>query len=227
MSWQVLLVLSLHPRAQALGIASRTGSRRWWCLWWPWAPQGAHYLLRDVACPLPRQAALSSCRILFTWGMWLPVRCLVWRSGGWGVPSPAFDHLAVMSKIYNKKISLLSFFCSYVYRCKFRMVFSPSVWSCVRWRGETNMPNPNQISDTVNHRLKVQNQGTVHPTVTFIQHQPIDTIIKNSQQKQSIPSEVVWHIWTLRHCAEVKSKTLIVDGKEKIHAFSFSKYIQC
>lgn len=53
------------------------------------------------------------------------------------------------------------------------------------------MPNPNQISGTVNHRLRVQNQGTVHPTGTFIQHQPIDTIIKNPQQKQSILSQVV------------------------------------
>lgn len=51
-SWQVLLVLSLHARTQALGIASRTGSRRWWCLQWPWAPEGAHCLFWDVACPL-------------------------------------------------------------------------------------------------------------------------------------------------------------------------------
>lgn len=89
MFWQVLSVLSLHPRTQALGIASHTGSRRWWCLWWPWAPEGVHYLPWDVACPLPRQAALSFCKILFTWGMKLPARCLVWRSGGWSVPSPA------------------------------------------------------------------------------------------------------------------------------------------
>lgn len=226
MSWQVLLVLSLQPRAQALGIASRTGSRRWWCLWWPWAPEGAHYLLWDVACPLPRQAALSSCRILFTWGMWLPVRCLVWRSGGWAVPSPAiWSSRCVIQN--NKKISLLSFFFPYFYRCNsewYSVQVDGAVW---RWRGETNMPNPNQISGTVNHRLRVQNQGTVHPTVTFIQHQPIDTIIKNPQQKQSILSQVVWHLWTLRHYAEVKSKTLILDEKEKNNAFSFSKYIQC
>lgn len=33
--------------------------------------------------------ALSFCRILFTWGTRLPVGCLAWRSGGWGVPGPA------------------------------------------------------------------------------------------------------------------------------------------
>lgn len=97
-----------------------------------------------------------------------------------------------------------------------------AVW---RWRGEMNMPSPSQISGTVSHRLKGQSQGTVHPTVTFIQHQPIDTILKKSQQKQFILSRVVWHIQTLSHSADVKSKTLILDGKgKKNHSFSFTKY---
>lgn len=59
------------------------------------------------------------------------------------------------------------------------------------WR---QMPSPSQIGGTVSQRLKAQSQGMVHPTVIFIQHQHIDTISKKSQQKQSILSQLVWHI---------------------------------
>lgn len=77
---------------------------------------------------------------------------------------------------------------------------------------------------SVAHRLKVQNVRTVHPSGTFIQGQLIDTIFKKPHQKQSTLSQVVWHIWTLRR-AEVKSKTLILDGKEKImHLVSVSTF---
>lgn len=89
MFWQVLLARSLYPRTQASGIASSTGSRRWWRLWQPWAPEGIHYCLWDGACPLPRQPALSFCRIPFTRGARLPARCLVWRVGWWATPSSA------------------------------------------------------------------------------------------------------------------------------------------
>lgn len=136
-----------------------------------------------------------------------------------------------MSKIYNekKKISPLSIFFYLLFLVVNSEWYSVQVYGAVwRWRSETNMSkNPNQISGTVSHRLKLQNRGTVHPIVTFIQRQPIDTIFKKPQQKKSTLSQAVWHIRTLRHCAEVKSKTPHSRRKGKNHTFRFSKYIQC
>lgn len=138
MSWQVLLALSLYPRTQALGIASSTGSRGWWCLWRPRAPEGLHYLLWDGACPRPRQAALPFCRIPFIWGTRLPARRLVWRSGWWGTPI-LLQHSNVNIYVEKKKERRLG-------RRKFRMIFSLTVPSCVkveRWN-EYAKPKPNR-----------------------------------------------------------------------------------
>lgn len=134
-----------------------------------------------------------------------------------------------MSKIYNekKKISFPSFTFSYFSCCKFRMVFSPSVWSCVKvkmWNKRAK-PKPNQWHSLL--QTESAESGDSSPHCDF---HPIPTHWYNFQKASAKA------IYTFsRSLTYLNTETLCWREKQnphsrwkgKNHTFSFSKYIQC